>query len=247
MSVKTLCNRLLNMNLWDADPTAPTPVEPAQPHGSLQAASFSCGKLSTQLFPQHPSSRPEPLVSKKDTWEHSTGSELWCVTRSSPETQVLAAPRLTSTDQLSQGPPVLTTSLTVLKLHYTFLINPFHWVKSFNKEAQPAPLQSALENQRQRQSLPIIRNHTPALFALEMSSSYPETVTNAWFSFFKVCSYFSIHGKRTFKIHLRRPKIITVSKALPSQNCCGQQRQETLITIIAQLAAVKSGHQAVCC
>lgn len=134
MSVKTRSNRLLNMNLWDVDPTAPTPVEPAQPHGSLQAASFSCGKLCTRLFPQCPSSRPEALVSEKDTREHGTGSELWCGTRSSPETQVLAPPRLTSTDQVSQGPLVLTASLTVLKLHYTFLINPFHWVKGLVKK-----------------------------------------------------------------------------------------------------------------
>lgn len=34
-------------------------------------------------------------------------------------------------------PLVLMASLIVLKLHHTFLINPFHWVKSFYKAAQP--------------------------------------------------------------------------------------------------------------
>lgn len=56
-----------------------------------------------------------------------------------------------------------------------------------------------------------------------------------------------MYGKSTYQIHSQSLKIITGPQVLPNQNCCGQQRQETLITITAQLAAVKSGHQGFCC
>lgn len=54
-------------------------------------------------------------------------------------------------------------------------------------------------------------------------------------------------GKEHFQSFQGTLELSLLPQALHSQNCCGQQRQETLITITAQLAAVKSGHQAVCC
>lgn len=62
----TVCNRLLNTNMRDADPTAPTPVEPARSHGSLKWQIFL---LESSLPSPSPNALPEGV---KVLWTKKT-------------------------------------------------------------------------------------------------------------------------------------------------------------------------------